>query len=55
MDYSILMSVYKSEKAEYLRIAMNSMWNQTVPTNDFVFITLNILQTFNKKRLASIL
>ena len=37
-DYSVLMSVYKSEKAEYLRIAMNSMWNQTVPTNDFVLI-----------------
>lgn len=32
------MSVYKSEKAEYLRIAMNSMWNQTVPTNDFVLM-----------------
>lgn len=38
MDYSVLMSVYKSEKAEYLRIAMNSMWNQTVPTNDFVLM-----------------
>lgn len=37
-DYSVLMSVYKNEKAEYLRIAMNSMWNQTVPTNDFVLI-----------------
>ena len=32
------MSVYKSEKAEYLQIAMNSMWNQTVPTNDFVLM-----------------
>lgn len=38
MDYSVLMSVYKSEKAEYLYIAMNSMWNQTVPTNDFVLM-----------------
>lgn len=38
MDYSVLMSVYKSEKAEYLRIAMNSMWNQTFPTNDFVLM-----------------
>lgn len=37
-DYSVLMSVYKSEKSEYLRIAMNSMWNQTVPTNDFVLM-----------------
>lgn len=38
MNYSVLMSVYKSEKAEYLRVAMNSMWNQTVPTNDFVLM-----------------
>jgi len=38
MDYSVLMSVYMNEKAEYLRIAMNSMWNQTVPTNDFVLM-----------------
>ena len=37
-DYSVLMSVYKNEKAEYLRTAMNSMWNQTVVTNDFVLI-----------------
>ena len=37
-DYSVLMSVYKNEKAEYLRIAMNSMWDQTVVTNDFVLI-----------------
>lgn len=37
-DYSVLMSVYHREKAEYLRIAMNSMWNQTVPTNDFVLM-----------------
>lgn len=33
-----MMSVYKSEKAEYLRLAMNSMWDQTVPTNDFVLM-----------------
>lgn len=38
MDYSVLMSVYRNEKDEYLRIAMNSMWNQTIPTNDFVLI-----------------
>lgn len=37
-NYSVLMSVYESEKAENLRIAMNSMWNQTVSTNDFVLI-----------------
>ena len=38
MNYSVLMSVYKNEKAEHLRIAMNSMWKQTVPTDDFVLI-----------------
>ena len=38
MNYSVLMSVYKSEKAEFLRLSMNSMWNQTVPTNDFVLV-----------------
>lgn len=37
-NYSVLMSVYKGEKGEYLRLAMNSMWNQTVPTDDFVLI-----------------
>lgn len=38
INYSVLMSVYKKEKAEYLRLAMNSMWNQTVPTDDFVLV-----------------
>lgn len=37
-NYSVLMSVYKSEKPEYLRLAMNSMWRQTVPTDDFVLM-----------------
>lgn len=32
------MSVYHKEKAEHLRLAMDSMWNQTVPTNDFVLV-----------------
>lgn len=37
-DYSVLMSVYYKEKAEYLRTAMQSMFDQTVPTNDFVLV-----------------
>lgn len=37
-DYSVLMSVYKNEKAEHLRIAMDSMWNQSVPPEDFVLM-----------------
>lgn len=36
--YSVLMSVYAKEKADHLRVAMNSMWNQTVPPNDFVLM-----------------
>ncbi len=42
-NYSVLMSVYKGEKAEHLRIAMNSMWNQTVPTDDFVLMCDGLL------------
>lgn len=36
--YSVLMSVYFKEKADYLRGAMNSIWAQTVPTDDFVLV-----------------
>lgn len=38
MDYSVLMSVYYKEKPEYLRAAIDSILNQTVPTNDFVLV-----------------
>ena len=37
-DYSVLMSVYKNEKPDFLKTAMNSMWNQTVPPDDFVLM-----------------
>ena len=37
-NYSVLMSVYKKEKPEFLRESMQSMYDQTVPTNDFVLI-----------------
>lgn len=36
--YSVLMSVYYKEKPEYLKEAMNSIWEQTLPTNDFVLV-----------------
>lgn len=36
--YSVLMSVYYKEKADYLRAALESMWVQTVPTDDFVLV-----------------
>ena len=38
MNYSVLMSVYFKEKPEYLRQSMNSMFNQSVPTDDFVLV-----------------
>lgn len=37
-NYSVLMSVYKMEKPEFLKLAIESMLNQTVPTNDFVLV-----------------
>ena len=36
--YSVLMSVYKKEKPEYLKTAIESMLNQSVATNDFVLV-----------------
>lgn len=38
LHYSVLMSVYVKEKAAFLRQAMDSMWAQTVPTDDFVLV-----------------
>lgn len=37
-NYSVLMSVYCGEKAEYLRLSADSIFTQTVPTNDFVLM-----------------
>lgn len=37
-NYSVLMSVYYKENAQYLRRAMDSMWEQTIPTDDFVLV-----------------
>ena len=36
--YSVLMSVYHKEKAEYLKESMDSIWSQTVPTDNFVLV-----------------
>lgn len=38
MDYSVLMSVYKKDNPEWLKIAIESILNQTVKTNDFVIV-----------------
>ena len=37
-NYSVLMSVYKKENPTFLRESMMSIYNQTVPTNDFVLV-----------------
>lgn len=36
--YSVLMSVYYNEKPEFLLAAMDSIWEQTVSTDDFVLV-----------------
>ena len=43
MDYSVLMSVYHKEKPDFLRQSMESIYNQTVPTNDFVLVCDGVL------------
>ena len=37
-NYSVLMSVYIKEKPEFLRESMQSIYDQTIPTDDFVLI-----------------
>ena len=37
-SYSVLMSVYHKEKPEYLRESMESIYNQTIPTDNFVLV-----------------
>ncbi len=36
--YSVLMSVYKKENPDYLRISMDSMFNQTILPDEFILI-----------------
>ena len=38
MNYSVLMSVYFKEKAPFLSAAMQSIFGQTAPTDDFVLV-----------------
>lgn len=37
-NYSVLMSVYYKEHPEYLRESMQSIYDQTIPTDDFVLV-----------------
>lgn len=36
--YSVLMSVYKKEKPDFLRKSIQSIYDQTLPTDDFVLV-----------------
>ncbi|MFR2166551.1 MAG: glycosyltransferase [Coprococcus sp.] len=36
--YTVLMSVYIKEKAEYLKLSIQSMLDQTVPPDEFILV-----------------
>lgn len=62
VNYSVLMSVYFKEKPNNLRQAMESMRNQTVPTDDFVLVCdgpltdeLNAVINKEQKKLGTVL
>ncbi len=38
MEYSVLMAVYKNEKAEFLQESIESILNQTIKPDDFVIV-----------------
>ncbi|WP_405174895.1 glycosyltransferase [Paenibacillus sp. FSL H8-0261] len=38
IKYSVLSSVYEKEKPEYLKESIKSIFNQTVPTDDFILV-----------------
>lgn len=42
-EYSVLMSVYAKENPDFLRQSMQSIYDQTVPTNDFVLVCDGLL------------
>lgn len=42
-QYSVLMSVYHKEAADNLEMSMNSIWNQSVPTHNFVLVCDGVL------------
>lgn len=38
MEYSVLLTVYKSDNPEYFRLSLESMINQSLPSNDIVIV-----------------
>jgi glycosyltransferase involved in cell wall biosynthesis len=57
MGFSVLMSVYKNEKPEYLMAALESVRNQTLKADEIVLMQdgpltcelLQVIQTFEEK------
>jgi glycosyltransferase involved in cell wall biosynthesis len=37
-NYSVLMAVYKNDNCEFLKTAIESIFNQTIKTNDFIIV-----------------
>lgn len=50
--YSVLLSVYKNDDPDYLRIALDSMFNQTVPPDEVVLVKDGLLTDKIEKVLA---
>ena len=50
--YSVLMSVYRNEKPVILKQSMQSIYDQTVPTDDFVLICDGLLTNRLDKAIA---
>ena len=38
-NFTVVMSVYKNDKPEYLRLAIDSLINQTIKPNEIIIIT----------------
>lgn len=62
MKYSVLMSVYAKETPDFLRESLDSMFSQTIPTDDFVLVCdgpltddLNIVIAQYEEKYSSIL
>ena len=59
-QYSVLMCVYYKDNADWLKVAIESMLNQTIKTNDFVIVEdgiltnelKNVIEQYKKKNLS---
>ena len=42
MEFSVLISIYKNEKGEYFKAALESIVNQTLKPNEIVIVNIKI-------------